>query len=160
MGLEIERKFRVTSEAWRALGKPLEIRQGYLSAYPACTVRVRLTADCAWLTVKGLSKGASRSEFEYRIPLADAGEMLDTLCAQPLLEKRRTRIPLGDVTWEVDEFLGENLGLVVAEVELRSADQALELPPWIGEEVTHDARYFNSHLLTHPYSRWSERRAD
>ena len=105
-------------------------------------------------TVKGVSVGAARSEYEYAIPLADAEEMLATLCARPLLEKRRTRIPAGEVTWEVDEFLGENLGLVVAEVELRDRDQPVALPAWIGAEVTGDARYYNSNLLANPFSRW------
>lgn len=154
MGLEVERKFLVTGDAWRTLGEAVSIRQGYLSAHPASTVRVRIAADRAWLTVKGVSVGAARSEYEYAIPLSDAEEMLATLCARPLLEKRRTRIPAGEVTWEVDEFLGENLGLIVAEVELRDRDQPVALPAWIGAEVTGDARYYNSNLLANPFSRW------
>jgi CYTH domain-containing protein len=154
MGLEVERKFLVTGDAWRGLGQPVSVRQGYLCSDPMRTVRVRRAGDQAWLTVKGMSIGASRLEFEYPIPLEDATDMLEGFCDQPILEKRRTRIPIGDITWEVDEFLGENLGLIVAEVELRNPAQPIALPDWIGTEVTGDARYYNSRLLAHPYSRW------
>ena len=154
MSLEIERKFLVNGDAWRALGEPVLIRQGYLSAVPERIVRVRVAGDRAWITVKGISFGATRLEFEYPIPLKDASDMLDGFCERPVLEKRRTRIPLGGVNWEVDEFLGENAGLIVAEVELRTPDQPLVLPDWIGPEVTGDPRYFNSSLAAHPYARW------
>jgi adenylate cyclase len=154
MPKEIERKFLVESEGWRHLGEPVRIRQGYLSTDPERTVRVRLAGDRAWITVKGISHGSERSEYEYEIPASDAAEMLDKLCIQPFLEKHRTRIPIGDLIWEVDEFLGENAGLVVAEVELRSPDQALTPPPWVGREVTTDARFYNSNLLKNPFSRW------
>ena len=107
MPKEIERKFLVKTEAWRRLGKAVLFRQGYLSTHPTRTVRVRLAGDQAWITVKGISNGPERSEYEYNIPPQHAAEMLDTLCIQPLVEKRRTRIPIGDVTWEVDEFSGE-----------------------------------------------------
>lgn len=154
MGREIERKFLVVGDAWRGLGTATPLRQGYLAAHPGPTVRVRLAGGAAWLTIKSPNLGAVRSEFEYPIPPADACEMLDTLCLKPLLEKNRTRIPIGEVTWEVDEFFGENLGLVVAEVELQSEDQPVALPGWIGQEVTGDPRYFNSSLLTLPFCRW------
>ncbi len=154
MSLEIERKFLVRSDAWRALGEPVTIRQGYICADPVRVVRVRIAGEGAWLAVKGLNIGATRIEFEYPIPLQDAADMLDGFCERPILEKRRTRIPVGDVTWEVDEFLGDNAGLIVAEVELGTADQALTVPDWIGVEVTGDARYFNSNLIAHPYSSW------
>lgn len=154
MSLEVERKFLVNGDAWRALGEPLPIRQGYLCSDPVRVVRVRIAGDHAWLAVKGINLGATRIEFEYPIPIKDAADMLDGFCERPILEKRRTRIPLGEVVWEVDEFLGENAGLIVAEVELRSADQAITLPEWIGDEVTGDARYFNSNLLREPFSRW------
>jgi adenylate cyclase len=156
MGLEVERKFLVTGDAWRALGEPVAIRQGYLSRDPLRTVRVRLAGERAWITVKGISIGATRLEFEYPIPRQDAVDMLDGFCEQPVVEKRRTRIPLGEITWEVDEFLGENLGLIVAEVELQHAEQRIALPAWIGAEVTGDPRYYNSHLLAEPYSRWGK----
>ena len=158
MGFEIERKFLVSGDAWRALGEPVSIRQGYLCSGPERVVRVRTVGDRAWLTVKGVNFGATRREYEYPIPLDDGTEMLeiDGFCERPLIEKRRTRIPLGGVTWEVDEFLGDNLGLIVAEVELLHPDQLVELPAWIGAEVTGDARYYNNNLLAHPYSRWGK----
>jgi adenylate cyclase len=156
MGLEVERKFLVTGEGWRSLGEPISIRQGYLSTEPLRTVRVRVAGERAWLTVKGISIGASRLEFEYPIPLRDAADMLEGFCEQPVLEKRRTRIRLGEVVWEVDEFLGENRGLIVAEVELREAGQSLTIPDWIGAEVTGDPRYYNSHLRAEPYSHWGK----
>ena len=158
MGLEIERKFLVKDDAWRGLGAPLFMRQGYLSTPPERVVRVRVAGERAWLTIKGVNFGASRLEFEYPIPVEDAKEMLDLdgFCVRPILEKNRTRIPIGDVVWEVDEFFGENLGLVIAEVELRSPDQYIALPEWIGEEVTGDARYFNSSLLVHPFQHWKK----
>lgn len=156
MGLEVERKFLVVGDAWRPLGEPLRIRQGYLSAEPLRTVRVRLAGDRAWLTVKGINIGATRLEFEYPIPAQDAADMLDGFCEHPLIEKQRTRIQQGDLTWEIDEFSGENQGLIVAEVELQHADQPVPLPPWIGLEVTGDPRYHNSHLRTHPFTRWEK----
>jgi adenylate cyclase len=154
---EIERKFLVTGEGWRSLGTPTLYRQGYLPTTAAsCTVRVRVVGDQGYLTIKGPSQGISRSEFEYPIPLAEAEAMLDTLCQKPLIEKTRTRVPLGEVVWEVDEFLGENAGLVVAEVELKSADQVVALPEWIGAEVSGDRRYYNASLVGYPFSRWGE----
>jgi len=154
MPKEIERKFLVETEAWRGLGETVLFCQGYLSTHPARTVRVRLAGDRAWITVKGLSHGSERSEYEYAIPAADGAEMLGTLCIRPLLEKRRTRIPIGGLVWEVDEFSGENAGLIVAEVELQSSDEQITLPPWVGREVTGDARFYNSSLLENPFSRW------
>lgn len=156
MALEVERKFLVRGDGWRALGDATLMRQGYLATGPERVVRVRVSGERAWLTIKGLNFGATRREYEYEIPLADAAEMLgvEGICERPILEKRRTRIPRGDVVWEVDEFLGENAGLVVAEVELRDEAQPFELPAWIGAEVTGDARYYNSNLLAHPFSHW------
>jgi adenylate cyclase len=106
------------------------------------------------MTIKGISHGWERSEYEYEIPASDAAEMLDTLCLRPLLEKTRTRIPIGDLVWEVDEFAGENAGLIMAEVELQSSDQEITPPPWTGREVTGDVRFYNSHLSQNPFSRW------
>ncbi len=154
MGLEIERKFLVVSDAWRVGAVGIEFRQGYLSTHKERTVRVRLEGEQGKLTIKGLTRGASRRELEYVIPPADANTMLDELCEQPLIEKTRYRVPTGDVVWEIDEFRGANAGLVVAEVELRSEDQQLVLPPWVGHEVTGDRRYFNSNLVARPYSTW------
>ncbi len=154
MGQEIERKFLVRGEAWRGLAAPTPYRQGYLSTVAARTVRVRTVGDKGYLTVKGLSVGARRSEFEYEIPRADADAMLDELCERPLIEKTRRKIPFEGMIWEVDEFAGDNQGLVVAEVELSDENQEVRLPDWIGEEVTGDPRYFNANLIAHPFSTW------
>ena len=152
MGIEIERKFLVTGAAWRQeVG--VRFSQGYLNRDKERTVRVRLAGEKAFLTVKGISVGASRAEFEYEIPTADA-EQLIKLSDGPVIEKIRRVIQLDGATWEVDEFLGENAGLVVAEIELQSEDQAFVRPEWLGEEVTHDSRYFNSSLATKPFTRW------
>ncbi|MDT8989980.1 CYTH domain-containing protein [Curvibacter sp. APW13] len=152
MGVEIERKFLVRGEGWRQ-GPGERLVQGYLNRDKARTVRVRVAGDAAFLTIKGISVGATRAEFEYPIPLADAQALL-ALCDGPLVDKTRYRIPAGDVVWEVDEFAGDNTGLVVAEVELAREDAQFVRPDWLGEEVTHDARYFNSNLAQHPFSRW------
>ena len=154
MAKEIERKFLVTGEEWRAMAQGTRYRQGYLSTVKERTVRVRTIDDKGFLTVKSVSVGATRSEYEYEIPAADADEMLDDLCEKPIIEKNRYKIPIGDVTWEVDEFLGVNDGLIVAEVELRSEDQSFPKPDWIGDEVTGDPRYFNANLIARPFSTW------
>ncbi|MEC5159509.1 adenylate cyclase [Janthinobacterium sp. CG_23.3] len=154
MGVEIERKFLLRGDGWRALGQPVLLRQGYLSSQRERVVRVRIEGGAAMLTIKGISVGASRGEWEYPIPLADAEQLLDGLCERPLVEKYRRRITFGGMVWEVDEFLGANAGLVVAEIELESEKQAFARPDWIGAEVTDDARYFNSSLIKHPYSQW------
>ena len=154
MANEIERKFLVVGNAWKALATGVAYRQGYLSTAKERTVRVRTVGARGILTIKGLTRGISRLEFEYDIPLADANQMLDTLCERPLIEKVRHTLHLGPVTWEIDEFTGDNQGLVVAEVELKSADQAFERPSWLGDEVSHDPRYFNANLVRRPYSTW------
>ncbi|HEY0846031.1 MAG TPA: CYTH domain-containing protein [Noviherbaspirillum sp.] len=154
MGLEIERKFLVRGEGWKSLVPGVLLRQGYLSSAPERVVRVRIEGDSAMLTIKGKSRGATRSEWEYPIPLPDAQAMLDSLCERPIIEKKRYRITYAGMVWEVDQFFGENAGLVVAEIELESEDQPFDRPDWIGEEVTSDARYFNANLLRHPYSMW------
>jgi len=151
---EIERKFLVAGEDWRALARGTRYRQGYLSTVKERTVRVRTIDDKGFLTIKGITVGATRSEYEYEIPAADADEMLDDLCEQPIIEKNRYEIPLAGVTWEVDEFLGVNDGLIVAEVELQSEDQSFPKPDWIGEEVTDDPKYFNANLIARPFSTW------
>ncbi len=154
MSIEIERKFLVRDERWKTLAQGVPLRQGYLSSAPDRIVRVRIEGDTAVLTIKGRSVGAARGEWEYPIPLQDAQDFLDCLCERPIIEKRRYRIPYQDMIWEVDEFSGDNAGLVVAEIELESENQAFAKPDWIGAEVTHDARYFNANLLRHPYSTW------
>jgi adenylate cyclase len=154
MGVEIERKFLVTGDAWRRLGEPVLLRQGYLSTDPARTVRVRIEGEQGVLTIKGKNQGATRGEWEYPIPLPEAAELLDTLCPAPLVEKYRTRVTVGNHVWEVDEFLGANKGLLVAEIELTAEDEMFLLPDWVGAEVTGDARYYNSSLIKQPYSQW------
>ena len=154
MGEEIERKFLVSSEAWRETAEGTRYRQGFLSTEPERTVRVRVAGPRGSITVKGKSLGARRAEFEYEIPVADAERMLDTLCKRPLIEKVRYVLAVGAHTWEIDVFEGDNAGLVVAEIELRREDEAFERPEWVGNEVTDDPRYFNSNLVANPYRAW------
>ena len=155
MGTEIERKFLVrdVSAVRDATGVPY--RQGYLSTVPERTVRIRVAGEHAFITIKGTNVGATRAEFEYDIPLVDA-QVLLRMCLPPLIEKTRYRIDHGGLTWEVDVFEGENDGLVVAEVELPAADTPVEIPAWIGDEVTGDPRYYNANLVDRPFSRWEE----
>ena len=156
MSVEIERKFLVADTSAQALwrGAPgVAYRQGYLNRDKIRTVRVRIAGDAGFLTVKGVSVGATRAEFEYAIPLADAQALL-ALCDGPLIEKTRHVLVHQGTRWEVDEFAGDNAGLVVAEVELQSEAQAFDLPGWLGDEVTHDARYFNSNLASRPFNTW------
>jgi len=153
MALEIERKFLVNNGTWRK-EQGVMYRQGYLNSVKERTVRVRIIGDKGYLTVKGISRGAVRAEYEYEIPGVEAEAMLDDLCEKPLIEKMRCKIAYKGFVWEVDEFCGENQGLIVAEVELESEDQKFEKPEWIGEEVTGDPRYFNANLIHHPYCRW------
>jgi adenylate cyclase len=156
MGIEIERKFLLANEDWRGQGQPTLMRQGYLVADPVRTVRVRIEGERAVITIKGKSTGASRGEWEYEIPVPEAAELLDGLCEQPLVDKVRHRIEYRGHTWEVDEFQGENAGLVVAEIELASEDEAFDKPAWIGREVTGETRYYNASLIRLPYSRWKD----
>ncbi len=153
MGTEIERKFLVTGEAWKVPGPGVRFRQGYLSSDPWRVVRVRIAGDTAALTVKGRSVGSRRAEFEYGIPLEDARQLLE-ICEQPLIEKTRYRVPVGNLVWEIDEFHGANQGLAVAECELESEDQDVPKPDWVGQEVTSDPRYFNSNLVAYPFTTW------
>ncbi len=154
MAKEIERKFLVTGEDWRALAEGIPYRQGYLSSAKECTVRVRTVGPRAFLTVKGMTVGATRAEYEYEIPPADCNAMLETLAQKPIIEKTRYRIPHDGHVWEVDEFFGENRGLIVAEIELRSEEEAFARPAWIGSEVTGDPRYYNANLIANPFTRW------
>ena len=154
MGKEIERKFLVIGNEWREGNKPVRTCQGYLVSGSDCTVRVRLMKEQAFLTIKGKSEGVTRLEYEYEIPAGDAKEILESLCIKPYIEKNRYKVIYAGLKWEVDEFLQENEGLVVAEVELESEGQLVELPPWVSEEVSHDPRYSNNNLVKRPYSRW------
>jgi adenylate cyclase len=153
MPIEIERKFLVTGTEWRQ-GNSVRYAQGYLCREKGKTIRVRLGGSKAFLTIKGpsLTEGA-RSEFEYEIPVADAEQLLK-LCNGPIIEKYRHVIVSKGFKWEVDEFLGENTGLVIAEIELREVNQPFERPDWVGEEVTGDPRYYNANLVATPYNTW------
>jgi len=154
MGVEIERKFLVRGDGWKSSGTSTLLRQGFLSSEPDRVVRVRIEGEAATMTIKGRTVGATRSEWEYPIPLADAQAMLDRLCEQPLIEKYRHRIEHQGMMWEVDEFLGENAGLVVAEIELASEGQPFAKPEWVGDEVTQDGRYANASLVRRPFRQW------
>jgi adenylate cyclase len=154
MGKEIERKFLIKGDVWCSQAKGTFYRQGNLNSAQERTVRIWTIDDKAFLTIKGLTVGATRSEYEYEIPPADCNAMLDVLAEKPLIEKRRYKVPFEGLTWEIDEFLGDNAGLIVAEVELKSEAQVFRRPEWVGAEVTTDSRYFNSNLIKHPYTRW------
>ncbi|MBF2093478.1 MAG: CYTH domain-containing protein [Synechococcales cyanobacterium K44_A2020_017] len=155
MGTEIERKFLVIGDDWRSLGQGTVYRQGYIVSDQGRTVRVRVAGDRSYLTLKGPTVGLSRAEFEYEIPRTDADDIMRLLCSSPMIEKVRYRIAIADLVWEVDEFSGDNAGLIIAEVELHDEHQAIDLPPWIGQDVSGDPRYFNAYLAQHPFSQWS-----
>jgi len=154
MAKEIERKFLVNGSEWKNLAKGTEYRQGYLSTVKERTVRVRIIDSAGYLTIKGISAGATRLEYEYEISVSDAHEILDKLCEGRLIEKKRYKIEYGGLVWEVDEFFGENEGLVIAEVELEDENQEIRKPEWIGEEITGEPRFFNSTLSKTPYKKW------
>ena len=155
MAKEIERKFLVAHQAWRESVNTIHVfRQGYLSYDSERTVRVRATEVTGYLTIKGITEGLTRDEFEYEIPLADALALLQ-LCERPAIEKKRYIVPNGAHVWEVDVFEGVNAGLVVAEIELGSEDEAFDKPNWLGNEVSGDRKYSNSALSLHPFKDWS-----
>lgn len=153
VGVEIERKFLLKDSSWREFANPVDYSQGYLVADGERTVRIRTAGEEGFLTIKGKTKGMTRSEFEYPIPLKDARDLF-SLCTHHLVEKRRSKIEWEGKTWEIDEFTGDNEGLILAEIELASEEESFALPPWIGEEVTGDLHYYNSYLSLHPYSEW------
>ena len=158
MKIEIERKFLVAGDGWRAGATGILYRQGYLCTDPGRTVRVRLGGDTAILAIKGGGNGIARPEFEYPIPVDEATTLLDHHCLQPLVEKYRYLVSYAGLTWEIDEFFGTNAGLLMAEVELERVDQPVPLPPWVGREVSGDPRYFNAYLARHPFSSWTTER--
>ncbi len=164
MGVEIERKFLVTSHAWRAqVSRSQRMVQGYLvdadivqaGIGTRCSMRVRVGGDKAWLNIKSANLGVARQEYEYPIPVADAERMLRDFC-NGVVEKIRHYVPHAGFTYEVDEFLGENAGLVVAELELAAVDEAFARPDWLGREVSDRLRYYNLNLLKHSYAAWNE----
>ena len=156
MGKEIERKFLLSGDEWRNLATGTEYCQGYLSSHAERTVRVRTAGDKGFLTIKGTCTGVTRLEYEYEIPLEDARIMLHELCEKPLIEKKRYTIEYRGFIWEVDEFSGQNEGLIIAEIELEHEQQQFEKPGWIGAEVSGDPRYFNSNLIRNPYTAWPD----
>jgi adenylate cyclase len=156
MPTEIERKFLVSDDAWRAAASRRELfRQGYLANTRLCSIRVRLADHRAWLGLKGNVRGPVRAEYEYPVPPSEADEILDRLCVDGLVEKYRHWVPFAGHEWEVDEFLGANAGLVIAELELEHEDEAFERPRWLGAEITEDVRSYNSSLARLPYSAWA-----
>lgn len=156
MAIEIERKFLVAGEGWRSVvTRSAPMRQGYLGgAEGRASIRVRVSGDDAWLNIKAAVMGSSRAEYEYAIPLADANEMLDRLCTG-LIDKTRHYVEHQGHVWEVDEFAGDNAGLVVAEIELDRPDETFSSPSWLGREVTDERRYYNHALALHPYRLWA-----
>ena len=157
MGVEIERKFLVVNDSWReSASAGMRYRQGYLSTDPGNSVRVRVSGDRAWLNIKSATVGVTRREYEYEIPAADAHGILEELCVKPLIEKMRFIVEHDSRDWEIDVFEGDNAGLVVAEIELESADEVFTLPAWAGEDVSSDVRYYNQRLVEHPFSSWSK----
>ncbi|MBF0409768.1 MAG: CYTH domain-containing protein [Candidatus Riflebacteria bacterium] len=155
MPKEIERKFLVTNDSWKKDVSGISYRQGYISTSSETTVRVRIAGEKAFLTIKGKTTGCSRDEYEYEIPLSDASELLSKYCGSHLVEKIRYKKLINDLTWEIDEFLGENKGLVIVELELPSEDFPFIRPPWTGKEVTGDKRYYNSRLSVCPFNTWT-----
>ena len=157
MGTETERKFLVRNDAWRAAAVDgRRLRQGYVAIDGLNTVRVRTDGERAWLTLKGPQSGITRPEFEYEIPRADAAGLMG-LCRGRIVEKVRCRVPSGGRVWEIDEFLGANTGLVVAEIELSEQDERFERPEWLGKEVSADPRYLNASLSLKPFGDWAQR---
>jgi adenylate cyclase len=157
MAREVERKYLVKGDLWRERAGPgVPIRQGYLCIEPDRSVRLRIAGDKAFLTIKGKSQGPARDEFEYPVPLEDAEQMLSRLAVKPLIEKTRHVIQDGKYKWEIDEFGGENQGLVVAEVETVDDNKDIPKPDWLGDEVTDDPRYFNVSLVQRPFSKWAK----
>jgi adenylate cyclase len=154
MPVEIERKFLVDTRGLGELPAGKRYRQGYLPAAGNISVRARICDDAAWLTIKGETTGASRLEFEYPIPVTDASDILESLCQGSIIDKTRHLVEHAGHTWEIDVFAGDNAGLVIAEVELESEDEAVDLPGWVAGEVTQDPRYYNASLVTDPYCDW------
>lgn len=156
MPQEIERKYLVIGDAWRNLATGTHYRQGYLNGAKERTVRIRTIGEKAFLTIKGETRGIRRKEYEYEIPYGDAMQILENLAEKPLIEKIRYQIPYEGLVWEIDEFLGENAGLIVAEIELTDENQPFAKPAWIDKEVSSDPRYYNANLVRHPYRLWEK----
>jgi len=155
MAIEIEHKFLLKNNDWRKqVARSIKYKQGYLSAQPTCSIRVRISDTQAWLNIKSATIGSHRNEYEYEIPLLDANEILSTLCAKPIIEKTRHFVVDDNNTWEIDEFSGVNQGLIVAELEISEIGKVFTKPSWLGLEVTDDLRYYNNNLARYPYTEW------
>jgi adenylate cyclase len=157
MAIEVEHKFLLANDDWRGeIDHSVHYKQGYLSSSPLSSVRVRISDSQAWLNIKSATIGTHRQEFEYEIPLSDADSILDELCHKPLVEKIRYFVYRGGHVWEIDEFMGDNQGLIVAEIELSAVGEAFVKPDWVGMEVTDDLRYYNNNLCKHPFKDWGQ----
>ena len=155
MAIEIEHKFLLANDDWREhIIRSVKYRQGYLNSQATSSIRVRICDDNAWLNIKSATIGTHRHEYEYEIPLTDANEIINILCRKPIIEKTRHFVINDGNTWEIDEFDGDNQGLIVAEIELSEIGKAFSKPHWLGEDVTHDLRYYNNNLAVHPYLDW------
>lgn len=155
MPVEIERKFLLKNDNWRQhIERSARIRQGYLGAIAKASVRIRIEGDQANINIKSAELAMRRMEYEYSIPLDEANEMLDKLCEHPQIDKLRHIVKHGKHVWEIDEFFGDNVGLVVAEIELGDEVEMFDIPSWVGEEVTQDPRYYNVNLVKHPFKNW------
>ncbi|MBF0108619.1 MAG: CYTH domain-containing protein [Magnetococcales bacterium] len=157
MAIEIERRFLVTGDEWRDGATSIRVIQGFLSTDKDRVVRVRIAGERGTLTIKGRTRDNRKHEFEYAIPHDDALDMLGRLCFRPLIEKQRFTLVHEGMLWVVDEFAGENQGLVLAEIELNAIDQVFPFPPWLGAEISSDPRYFNANLTIHPFCRWERK---
>ncbi len=157
MATEIEHKFLLTGDGWKAhIVRSEQYRQGYLANNERCSVRVRIADDQAWLNIKSATLGTRRTEFDYPVPVADARQILADLCARPIIEKTRHFVEHQGHLWEIDVFTGANEGLIVAEIELSAEDESFVRPDWVGADVSDDRRYYNSALVEHPYEEWRE----
>ncbi len=155
MYTEIERKFLLLHDDWRHEATSCLLHQGYIYSTTQCLVRIRIADEDAFLTVKGPKDGIRRVEFEYPIPLKDAEELLEHMARKPTIQKRRHKVHVGEHVWEIDEFLDDNAGLILAEIELKHEDEVFHKPSWVGVEVTDDPRYRHNFLAQHPYTQWS-----
>ena len=155
MAKEIERKFLIDISGVESIGSGSRIKQGYISTTDNTAVRIRVSGTVAYLTLKGENQGATRPEFEYEIPIEDANEIIKELCSGPVIDKTRYLVEYGSHTWEIDVFHGDNDGLIVAEVELESETEEVDLPKWVINEVTGEVKYYNISLLDNPFNKWS-----
>lgn len=158
MALEIEHKFLLANDDWRELiSHSVHYSQGYMSSLATNSIRVRISDKQAWLNIKSATIGTQRLEYEYEIPLEEANELLNHLCRKPIIEKVRHFVTYAHKLWEIDEFFGDNQGLCIAEIELTHVDEYFAKPSWLGQEVTHDIRYYNNNLARYPYSEWRDK---